>query len=219
MVKDIIMFYYYSSPTLPEKCFLSWDPDIAYRNLLIFAFNNKFHFEFPVFEDHSYNSICNLTGVRGIIKRPKENEKYIIFRTKNQDTKKSSIVGYYKIGECYFQRTNLFNNYGHVWGIEASEFHLLKKDELEYKGPILRQGYQVSWHDPKWNRILNEILGQISARANIAARYKEETNRLISIFKNKTRISQWREFCEHCGTKCRFFRTNERYKRIHSTAL
>ena len=98
IIKDIVLFYYYSSPLLPEDCYLQLSKDIAYRNM--FMINNesdKIHFEFPMFEDHSYNTICSTKGLRSLIKRPDSHEKYIIFRTKNIDTGECIIIGYYKI--------------------------------------------------------------------------------------------------------------------------
>ena len=171
--------------------------------------------------DHSYNTICNLKGVRSLIKRPSENEKYIIFRTKNQDTGASNIIGYYKIGKSFYYETNMFNNNGFVWGIKANETHLLKKDALDYNGPQLRQGYKTTWGESEWKTILIKILGQISEKENISQKYQDETNRLISIFKNKSRINEWREFCENCETKkkCTFYRRNTIYKNKHQSDL
>lgn len=221
MVRDVVLFYYYSSPSLPENCYLNWDPDVAYRNMLLTtqSGDKKIHFEFPVFEDFSYNTICNLKGVKSLIKRPSENEKYIVFRTKNQDTGTSNIIGYYKIGRLFYYETNMFNNNGFVWGIEADENHLLKKDALEYSGPQLRQGYKTTWGKIEWNTRLNEILEQISEEENISQKYQEETNRLISIFKNQAKINDWREFCESCEEKCIFYKKNVKYKKTHQSDL
>jgi hypothetical protein len=221
MATDIALFYYYSSPSLPEDCYLQWDQDVAYRNMLMIApvSKNKIHFEFPVFEDHSYNTICNLDGVRSLIKRPNGNEKYIIFRTKNQDTGTSDIVGYYKIGRSFYYETNMFNNNGFVWGIEADEPHLLKRDALEYRGPPLRQGYRTTWGGNEWKTRLSEILEQISVKENISQKYQNETNRVISIFKDQSKIDEWREFCESCENKCTFYRRNTIYKNKHQSDL
>jgi len=66
--KDIVLFYYYSFPPVPDGCFLGLLSDIAYRNMFLLPCpGNKIHFEFPMFEDHSYNSICNRLGVRELI--------------------------------------------------------------------------------------------------------------------------------------------------------
>lgn len=223
MVKDIALFYYYSSPSLSENCYLKWNPDVAYRNMLMIApiSKDKIHFEFPVFEDHSYNTICNLDGVRSLIKRPSENEKYIILRTKNMDNGKSDIIGYYKVGKCFYYETNMFNNNGFVCGIEAGKTHLLKKDALEYKGPKLRQGHRVSWNKEEWNAILNDYLVKISEKEDISQKYQDETKRLISIFKDESKINDWRVACESCEdkNKCKFYRINTKYKKGHRSDL
>ncbi len=221
MATDIALFYYYSSPSLPENCYLQWDQDVAYRNMLMIVpiSENKIHFEFPVFEDHSYNTICNLGGVRSLIKRQSENDKYIIFRTKNPDSGKSNIVGYYKIGRSFFYKTNMFNNNGFVCGMEASESHLLRKGTLEYRGPPLKRGYRLSWHMPEWKERLSEILVRISEHEDISQKYQDETNRLISIFQDETKINDWRECCEQCEEKCTFYRHNSRYKNKNKSDL
>jgi len=220
MVTDISFFYYYSSPTLPENCYLNLDPDVAYRNWLLSPSGRKIHFEFPVFEDHSYNTICNTKGVRSLIKRPSENEKYIIFRTRNDDTNKSNIIGYYRVGRAFYHETNLFNNNGFVWGIETDECHLLKKDALEYTGPLLKQGHHVSWNTEKWNEILFDILEDIPKYENIAKKYQDETNRLISLFKNIDKMDEWRDFCKSCNNnKCKFFIKNRNYRKNHISDL
>lgn len=223
MAVDIALFYYYSSPSLPEDCYLGWDQDIAYRNMLMIApvSKDKIHFEFPVFEDHSYNTICNWKGVKTLIKRPNDNEKYIIFRTKNQDTGASNIIGYYKIDKSFYYETNMFDNNGFVWGIEANETHLLKKDALNYNGPQFRQGYKTTWGESQWKTKLIELKEQISEKENISQKYQDETNRLISIFKNKSKINEWREFCENCEKKknCTFYRRNIKYKKEHQSDL
>ncbi len=217
---DIALFYYYSSPTLPVNCYLNLNPDIAHRNWLVLpSSDKKIHFEFPVFEDHSYNTICNKNGVRSLIKRPSENQKYIIFRTKNPDNGKSTIIGYYRVGKLFYYETKLFNNNGFVWGIEADNVHLLKKDTLEYSGPKLRQGYRLSWHKSEWKAILYDILEKISKNENISHEYQDETNRLISIFKDKIKINEWREYCKQCENKCTFYRRNTIYKNKHNSDL
>lgn len=223
MGTDIALFYYYSSPSLPENCYLKWDTEIAYRNMLMLAqiSENKIHFEFPVFENHSYNTICNLGGVRSLIKRPSENDKYIIFRTKNQDNGKSNIVGYYKIGRSFYYKTNMFNNNGFVCGMEAIETRLLKKDTLEYEGPPLKRGYRLSWHTDYWKTKLTDILVKISKYQDISQKYQAETNRLISIFQDETKINEWKECCVNCegNRKCKFYRKNTQYKNIHGSDL
>ena len=92
--RDIVLFNYYSTRVFLEGCFINISNDLAHRNLFLFKLSDgKIHFEFPVFENHTYNSICNLKGVRSLIKRD-TNEKYIIFRTQDQNTKKRYIIGY-----------------------------------------------------------------------------------------------------------------------------
>ncbi|MHA1250912.1 MAG: hypothetical protein ACTSRP_13045 [Candidatus Helarchaeota archaeon] len=219
MVKDIVLFYYYSSLSLPDECFLNLSKKIAYRNMFLFRCpQNKIHFEFPMFEDHTYNSICNTKGVKSLIKRPKTNEKYIIFRTYNYDIKKNIIIGYYKVMKEYFQETKMFNNSGFIWGIEAGETHLIEKNKIIYNGPKITRGYRVSWKSKKWENILNDLLRQIKQEKDISDLYKKETNRLISFFKSPSNIKKWRNQCKKCfvKNKCTLNRRYTRYNNSHN---
>ncbi len=105
----------------------------------------------------------------------------------------------------------MFNNNGFVCGMEASKSHLLKKDTLEYRGPPLKRGYRLSWHTPEWKTMLNDILAEISKYDDISQKYQDETNRLISIFRDETKINEWKEYCGQCESKCTFYRSNVRY--------
>lgn len=218
MEKDIILFYYYSSPSLPEDCYLELSSDIAYRNMFLLpCAENKIHFEFPMFEDHSYNTICNRKGVRSLIKRPSENEKYIIFRTKNDDTRDCNIIGFYKIGKAYYQETSMFNNNGFIWGIESKNAHLVKKGEIVYNGPTIRRGYRISWGSDEWNSILNNLLVAIKKETNYANKYRSETNRLIELFKDIEKINEWKDHCLNCENRndCTLYRRFTIYNNSH----
>ena len=210
--KDIVLFYYYSSPSLPKKCFLGLLEDIAYRNMFLLNCGNRIHFEFPMFEDHSYNSICNLQGGKSLIKRPQEHDKYMIFRTKNADTGECTIIGYYKVGKVYYQETDVFNSNGFVWGIEAEEAHLIKKNLIVLRERVGRM-YWTSWRNKQRSEKLNEILERIKKEKNISEKYKKETNRLVNLFKDKKKIDEWKKQCQECDSKngCILHRRFKRY--------
>jgi hypothetical protein len=214
MAKDSILFYYYSMPELPDYCYLKLKHEVAYRNMLMFpSSQDVIHFELPVFEDHSYNTICNRDGLKSLIKRPCENEKYIIFQTRSNG--KKYIIGYYRIGREFYYESKMWDNYGFVWGIESSKVHLLKKDELEYTGQKIPRTAVRSWGpNDKWSPILEELINQISSRPNIASLYQSETQRLVSIFQNPKKLQEWREQCSRCGNrKCTFFNRNRDYQK------
>lgn len=215
MKKDIVLFYYYSSPPVPEGCFLGLVTDIAYRNIFLVACpGNKIHFEFPMFEDHSYNSICNRIGVRNLIKRPSEHEKYIIFRTENRD-----IIGYYRVVRAYYQETNMFNNNGFVWGIESAAY-LIRKGLVKYEGPRLRQGYKASWQSTEWAKALTGLLNRIESEENVSDLYKSETTQLVELLKDKAKVKQWEEKCLACKlqSSCSLYRRFDKYTREHSNS-
>jgi len=217
MMRDSILFYYYSMSELPDYCFLNLKPEIAYRNMLMFPSQDVIHFELPVFEDHSYNTICNRDGLKALIKRSPENEKHIIFQTKSNDDGKKYIIGYYRVGREFFYETKMWDNYGYVWGIESSQVHLLKKDELEYVGQKTPRTPPRSWgSNGSWKPILEGLIDEISSRPNIASLYKSESERMVNLFKNPQKLQEWRERCSHCGNrKCTFFNRNQRYHNEH----
>ena len=212
MDKDIVLFYYYSSPTAPDGCFLGLSNDIAYRNMFLFPCpDNKIHFEFPIFEDHSYNSICNLLGVKKLIKRPGNRKKYIVFRTES-----NNVIGFYRVLRAYYQETNMFDDNGFVWGLEA-EPYLIKKGSVKYDGPRLRQGYKASWQSSEWAELLAGLLGRIQTHKNLSGMYRSETIRLIELFKDSEKMKKWEERCLVCTkrSECTICRKFNRYNREH----
>lgn len=215
MDRDIVLFYYYSSPPVPECCFLGLSTEIAYRNMFLLPCpDEKVHFEFPMFEDHSYNTVCNRLGVRALIQRPKSHAKYMIFRTRGND-----IIGFYRVRRAYYQETNMFNNNGFVWGIEADAY-LIRKGAVKYKGAPLRQGFKASWHSEARADLVNELLCDIEKQDNIGHVYQSETNRLINVFQSSQRMRQWQEHCASCAsqTECTIHAYFDKYNKEHQGA-
>ncbi len=208
MSTEIVLFYYYSAPVLPSTCALRLAPEVAYRNMFLASTGDKVHFEFPMFEDHSYNTICNRIGLRNLIQTPATN-KYIIFRT-NRD-----IIGYYRVRRAYYQETKMFNNNGFVWGIE-SEPYLIARGTVRYEGPPLRQGFKASWHK-EWTQRLSSFLERIRQEDDISSLYQAETNRLVRIFQDWEEMARWRQACEHCTGQdnCSLFKEFARYAKKH----
>jgi hypothetical protein len=214
MKRYIVLLYYYRSPLLPKECFLKLSEDIAYRNMLLFrSEDNRIHFELPVFEDHTYNSICNYHVVVNLVENFNEYEEvYIVFRAKNLEEGESTIIGYYQIGKVYYQETNLFNRNGIVWGLKSDKAYLIRKNAINcgYKG----RGSPTS-KNKKWRGSLNELLGEIERHKNISGDYQEETKRLIGIFKDMEKMNEWKEYCKRCEKQkeCKFFRRAKRYEK------
>jgi hypothetical protein len=213
-------------PILSEDCYLKLNPKVAYRNMLMLPKGDgKIHFEFPVFEDHSYNTICNRNGMRAIIEKDpdSDNERYMLFQTFDEKLKKKFIIGYYRIGKRFYYETKKWDNYGYVWGIESDEVHLLSKDALQYNGPSISPGYRSSWSKSKkninWNEIIEHYFREIQSRENIKDLYQSETIRIIKLFKDPEKIKAWRNQCETCIEKCEFFRKNLQFKKNHENDL
>lgn len=215
--RDIVLFYYYSSPCLPSGCYLDVPNHVAIRNMFLFNNpGNRIHFEFPAFEDHSYNTICHRTGVMSLIRQPSCNEKYIVLRTRDGVTGESIIVGFYKVGRSYFQRTPMFNNHGFVCGIEAEHSHLVERGSI-LTGRPFSQGHRVSWWNEEMANYLNDLVDKIQEEDNIEEEYRTETNRLVELFKDKHEIRKWRNHCTSCElhSKCPVWRRFQRYNRTH----
>lgn len=213
--RDIVIFNYYSTKIFPNDCFLEISNELAHRNLFLFkcSGDGKIHFEFPMFENHSYNSICNRRGVRSLFKR-KSNEKFIIFRTQDQNSKHRYIIGYYKIGKYYYQETKMFSNNGFVLGFESAETQLLKRMQIVFTDKSFGIGHNVSWNNSKINSKLNKFLDNIqSLEEDFSSSYQNETNYLISLFKNKIKMTEWKNYCKTCSFngECYFYKYNKRY--------
>ncbi len=213
--RDIVLFNYYSTKIFPNDCFLEISNELAHRNLFLFkcSSDGKIHFEFPMFENHSYNSICNRRGVRSLFKR-KSKEKYIIFRSQDQNSRHRYIIGYYKISKCYYQETKIFNNDGFVLGFESAERQLLKRKQIVFKDKSFGIGYNVSWNNSDINSKLNSFLDKIKdIEEDFSSSYQNETNHLISLFKDKSKMNEWKNYCKTCNNsgKCYFHQYNKRY--------
>jgi hypothetical protein len=167
-----------------------------------------------MFEDHSYNSICNRLGMRHFIKRPSNHDKYIILRTENKN-----VIGFYRVLRAYYQETNMFNNNGFVWGIEADPY-LITKGAVSYDGPRLRQGYQASWRSKEWAELLHGLLDKIQNHRNVSDVYRSETIRLVELFKDSQKIKEWEESCLVCveQSECPIYRKFVRYNEEHPDA-
>jgi len=165
-----------------------------------------------MFEDHSYNTICNRVGLRKLI-TSKAKDKYIIFRTKDNDLNRRYIMGYYKIGKIYFQESKKFNNNGLVCGIESSEVCLLRKDEILLKDKTIKRGHTGTWVSNKRKRQLLGFLEDIKSKGHgFSDRYKNDTNRLIKLFKDKSKGIEWKNNCKICSNQedCFFFKYNQK---------
>jgi hypothetical protein len=144
----------------------------------------------------------------------------LIFQTSSYDDKKKQIIGYYRVGREFYYETKMWDNYGFVWGIESSEVHLLKKDELEYVDQKIPRTPPRSWgSNDGWKPILEELINEIASKPNIASLYKSETERLVTIFKNPEKLQEWREQCSRCGNrKCTFYNRNRKYQSENSSS-
>jgi hypothetical protein len=115
----------------------------------------------------------------------------------------------------------MWDNYGFVWGVESSDVHLLKKDELEYTGQKIPRTPPRSWgSNERWGPIFDGLIEDISSRPNIASLYQSETKRLVNLFKNPQKLQEWRENCGRCGNrKCTFFNRDNEYQKEQKSDL
>jgi len=218
MERAIVLFPFYSSTPIRPNCFLSMRDDIVYRNMFLLPCGDgKIHFEFPMFEDHTYNTICNRKGMRSLIQQPITKEKYIIFFFFYEYSGECIIIGFYKVRKAYYQETRMFNNYGFVWGIEA-EPHLIYKGLIKCNDLGLGRNYRTSWHSEEWSNRLNAFLDDINVNENVSDLYQSETNRLVELFKDQERVIEWQQNCTQCAerTLCSLHRKFRSYNKNHS---
>ena len=84
----------------------------------------------------------------------------------------------------------MFDDNGFVWGIEAEPVYLIRKGAIECEYAC--RNYVTSWNDKDQGKKLNKMINKIEKKENVSEIYKEETNHLISIFKDKKKMEEWK---------------------------
>jgi len=95
----IACFPYYSLPVFPKECKFSFNSNLFLRDMLACISSDKHHYEYPKFQDFSYDIGCMGKNLPRIISEFLEGkEVYILFRTSLYDfsNKKTYLSGYIK---------------------------------------------------------------------------------------------------------------------------
>ncbi len=198
----VFLFYYYSLPEFPEKCKVVLRNDIILRDLLLCS--GKFHYEYPRFENFSYDDICHNDQVRKLLNSDEE-EKYIILYSRYKflnDSKESYITGYFKVGEKYKRKYNYLKT-KESYGFSASEYCLIKRNEafkIDYTG----QGVPSNKGDGEMSKKLElylDKLKNLNPKNNVSDIYKSETNRILNLLSSDNGLDFIKTNCTNGGCK------------------
>lgn len=133
---------YYSQPEFPNDCKFSFNSDIFLRDMLGCLSSKENHYEYPKFQDFSYDVGCMRRNLPRIIKEFLDGkEVYILFRTTQYDfsNKKTYISGYYKISKAFRLKTYVLGKEKPFCGVFSNENVFLNKlDANSWKGKQIR---------------------------------------------------------------------------------
>jgi hypothetical protein len=186
-----ILFYFNSLPDMPPGCAL-FSPEIMHRDFFMCNPNNTGHFEYPKFENHSYDEYCHKREVHNFLDRVSD-EKYTVFytrHTKLDGTSQNKIVGYYKVGKLKkFPR-----------GFYSSESLLLPKSRcipIDY----VSRGVPASWGASSVREFVEETLRSMKnmEEEDIAEKYRSETTRIMGKVRGLSNIEALAVLCNDCN--------------------
>jgi hypothetical protein len=180
---------------MPEDCKL-FSSEVMHRDLFMCNPTNTGHYEYPKFEDMSYDEGCHCIELRRFLGRcdPDKPDKYVVFYTRHTqlDGKyENKIVGYFKVGK-QFQKPRM--------GFNSSETVLLPKADC--KGTKYHsRGVPVEWGCSSVKKQIDNLLPNLIKRQDqsIAELYKTETNRIMNYMNDEDSRRRLVEKCEACG--------------------
>ncbi len=191
---------------MPKGCKL-FNPEIQNRDLLMCNPSNTGHYQYPKFEDFSYDTGCHEREVIKFLKNP-DPVKYVVFYTRRTDFKgngKNKIVGFFKVGITNRTKTKLI----------ASRKILLKKQHqptIDYTS----RGVPVSWGNSGIKDFLNDKLNELinSNDMDASPDYQNETIGIMNHLKLSSGRKRIIEFCENCSekSKCYWGCVKKQYK-------
>lgn len=203
----IKFIYYYSLPEFPKECKIIKDNSIILRDLFLCV--NNYHYEYPRFEDFSYDDICRGRNIRKLLKS-KDPDNYILLFTRYRflnRKEKSYIIGYFKVGEKYLRKfKNLRKSVNkESWGFEASEVFLIRRNEdflTDYNYRSVPSSDGTGEMSKELPNILNKFLN-LNPELNVKDLYQSETNRIINLLTTEKGLKFIERNCINgsCNTK------------------
>jgi len=201
----IACFPYYSLPVFPKECKFSFNSNFFLRDVLACISTVDHHYEYPKFQDFSYDIGCmgkNLPRLISEFLRGKE--VYILFRTSLYDLsdKKTYLSGYYKVSEVFELETQILGK-RKFCGINSNENVFVDKSDAnlwEYKfnrGAIYsdNEKYKVYLFDQ-----IEYYKSLMDTNKNQYKRYQEKTIDWVKNLKDPLFRSELLNECISC--KC-----------------
>jgi hypothetical protein len=166
-----ILFYYNSLPDMPSECPL-FTSDVMHRDFFMCNPTNTGHYQYPKFENLSYDEICHKRKVCSFLEK--------------------SDLGYFKVGEEIANPRGFF----------ASESILLPKHtciEINYSSRGIPVSWGHSSVKDDVSRILRRL--QHIRTRNISEKYADETRKIMSYLNNIERMRELINICEECDAR------------------
>lgn len=191
-----ILFYYNSLPDMPDDCSI-FDKKIINRDFFMCNPSNTGHYQYPKFEDFSYDIGCHERELTAFLASDYE-EKYVLFYTHHTELSgfgTNKLVGYFRVGKQ-------FNNTRFI----ASDVTLLDKTNVV---PInyTARGVPVCWGKSKVKDFINSELDKLVTLEyeDCSEHYKKETNKLMSLLSTKIGRKKLLDTCKLCPSKMQCF--------------
>ena len=184
-----ILFYYNSLPDVPPGCQI-FSHEVMHRDFFKCNPSNTGHFQYPKFENMSYDDKCHRRQIQRFLREPSA-DKYVVFYTHHTGLArngKNKLVGYFKVGKH------------DEHGFEASEAVLLPKDkcvDIDYNG----RGVPVSWGNSKAKAQVEAFLTRCISqkRDDISHLYKSETEEIMRSIRTISGRKRLLETCGNCS--------------------
>lgn len=201
----IVSFPYYSLPVFPNDCEFNFNSDIFLRDMLACISNRENHYEYPKFQDFSYDIGCMGKNLPKIIKEFLDGkEVYILYRTTqyNFTNKKTYISGYYKVSKAFRLKTQVLGKEKPFYGIFSSENVFLNKRDVnnwKYKhnrGAIYSENEKYTEYFHQQVEYYKSFLKTSKNKKSI---YQSKT---IEWMKRLKKDSFRKEILDFCSNKC-----------------
>ncbi len=201
----IACFPYYGLPLFPKECKFSFNSSLLLRDMLACISTVDHHYEYPKFQDFSYDIGCMGRNLTRIISEFLEGkEVYILFRTSLYDLseKKTYLSGYYKVSEVFELETQILGKRKFV-GITSNENVFVDKSDAnlwEYK---FNRGAVYSENEKYRAFLLHQIdyyKSLMDSKKNQYKRYQKKTIEWIKNLKDPRFRNKLFNECNSC--KC-----------------
>jgi len=200
----IACLHYYSFPIFPRDCKFNFNSEFFLRDMLACSSNDENnHYEYPKFQDFSYDMGCNIKNIPRIKNEFLDGKDvYVLFRTtlKNIDKSISYISGYYRISQVYKINTWVLGTFDH-FGFKSDEVIFVKKEDAKPWTSKQKRGAVYSTNS-KYKAYLFSLLKHykslLNTKKNQSENYKNLTLKLLKNLKDQKFRSLIYNSCTDC---------------------